>query len=124
MSHPLGPKGVLVLMPTLALLTISFSGGDLGAQSDRKERFTLEGDEVAIYNLAGQVRVEPGSGHAVVVEVDRGGADGSELRVETGPARGAQTLRVIYPSSRVVYPAMGRGRSRCELDVAPDGTFG
>jgi lia operon protein LiaG len=124
MSHPLGPKGIVVLMPALALVTIAFSGGDLGAQSDRKERFTLEGDDVAIYNLAGEIRVEPGSGSSVVVEVDRAGPDASHLRVETGHARGAQTLRVIYPASRVVYPAMGRGRSRCELDVAPDGTFG
>jgi hypothetical protein len=109
-------------MPALSLGFLAFHGGDLAAQSAR-ERFTLGGDSVAIYNLGGELTVEPGSGSDVVVEVMRGGADASQLRVETGTRSGMQALRVIYPGDRIVYPPMGRD-SRSSVDVAADGTFG
>ena len=112
----------LVVMPALGLWILAVHGGDLAAQSAR-ERFTLGGDSVALYNLVGELTVEPGTGSEVVVEVMRGGADASQLRVETGTRSGVQNLRVIYPGDRVVYPPMGRG-SRSSVDVAPDGTFG
>src|SRR5436190_8691395 len=112
----------LVMMPALGLWILAFYGGDLAAQSAR-ERFTLGGDSVAICNLAGELTVEPGSGSEVVVEVMRGGAGASQLRVETGGSSGIQTLRVLYPGDRVVYPPIGRD-SRSSVDVAPDGTFG
>ena len=114
-------RGRLV-MPALGLWTLAVYGGDLAAQSAR-ERFPLGTGSIAIYNLAGELTVEPGSGPDVVVEVIRGGADASQLRVETGPRQGVQTLRVIYPGDRVVYPAMGRG-NRSSVDVGSDGTFG
>src|SRR5262245_14591297 len=116
-----GSRLRLAVMPALGLWILAFHGGDLAAQSG--ERFTLGGDSVALYNMVGELTVEPGSGPEVVVEVQSGGADASQLRVETGPRSGIQTLRVIYPGDRVVYPPMGRG-SRSSVDVAPDGTFG
>jgi DUF4097 and DUF4098 domain-containing protein YvlB len=82
----------------------------------------LAGGEVAVYNLAGIMRVEPGSGRDVVVEVSRGGKDGERLQIRTGPLQGRSTLRVIYPASRVVYRKPGFGASST-LRVAADGTF-
>lgn len=82
----------------------------------------IRGTSVAIYNLAGAMRAEPGSGGDVVVEITRKGADAAKLRVDTGQIRNRSTLRVIYPSDRIVYPDM-RGHSRTSLSVREDGTF-
>ena len=94
-------------------------GAPLAAQGTR---YSVSGSDVAVYNLAGEMRVEPGTGSAVVVEVTRHGADAGKLQVETGALGGRQTLRVVYPGDRVVYPALGR-RSRSEVRVNDDGTF-
>src|SRR5690606_15159318 len=45
------------------------------AAAQQTERYALAGANVAVYNLAGEVRVEAGSGSEVVVELARGGAD-------------------------------------------------
>jgi len=87
-----------------------------------QEVHRLTGAEVAIYNLAGSTRVVRGAGSDVVVRVTRGGSDAAELKVETGLVGGAQTLRVVYPGERVVYPEMGRGSSST-VRVRDDGTF-
>ncbi len=84
--------------------------------------FSLSGDRAEIYNIVGFVRIQAGSGSDVIVEIDVGGADGDELTVETGNIRGAETLRVIYPDDRIVYPQLHRG-SRSTISVRPDGTF-
>ena len=109
-----GAAGGLVLV----MLQINAPAAAQGA-----ERYELSGSEVAIYNLVGQVTVERGSGSAVVVELMRGGQDAGALEVETGPLGGAETLRVIYPDDRIIYPDLNRG-SRTELRVREDGTFG
>lgn len=105
--------------PSLALWLLALLAAPLAAQSNR---YTLTGHDVAIYNLAGAMRIEAGTGSAVVVEVTRGGSDGSKLAVETGPISGRETLRIIYPSDRIVYPALGR-HSQSQLRVRDDGTF-
>jgi lia operon protein LiaG len=87
------------------------------------ERYTLEGGDVVIYDLAGKVRLGPGDGHQVVVLVSRGGRDASQMRIVTGPLAGAQTLRVMVPGTRVVYPELGYGGST-NFRVRGDGTFG
>ena len=95
----------------------------VGAQTP--ERHTLSGNDIAIYNIAGVMRVEGGSGSEVSVSVTRQGSDAAKLRIEQGPIRGRETLRVIYPESRVVYRESDRnwgGRTR--LYVRDDGTFG
>ncbi len=66
----------------------------------------ISGRDVAVYNLAGHVEVVRGSGSDVVVRIDRGGADASELRIEAGEVRGRSTLRIIYPDDQIVYPEM------------------
>lgn len=105
------------LLPIALLL----SGPPLAAQEP--ERFTLEGDDVAIYDLAGSVSLVAGTGSDVQVEVRRGGADAAELGVVTDEIDGRNALRVMYPDDEIVYPAMGRG-FRVRLEVDDDGTFG
>lgn len=107
-------------LPTLALAVLVLAPSALGAQ--QVERYTLEGDDVAIYNLAGALSVEPGTG-SVSVELTRGGPDAARLRVERGELRGKETLRVIYPSREVAYAGLERGSSTT-LKVREDGTFG
>lgn len=111
---------------------VNATGGLLGALtvlalgaggSDAQESYDVSGTDVAIYNLVGEVEVVGGSGSQVTVEVMRGGADASELSVEVDQIDGRETLRVIYPSDRVVYE--GRNwRGNTELRVQDDGTFG
>lgn len=106
------------------LMAAAVLAGVLAARgAGAQERYALDGDRVAIYNLAGQVSVEPGSGSAVAVALTRGGADAGRLTVRRGEGDGARTLAVVYPGDRVVYPALGRG-SNTTVDVRTDGTFG
>src|SRR5260370_16321735 len=75
-------------------------------------RYSLKGDSVAVYNLVGELRVEAGAGSDVVVEIQRGGADAAKLDVQSGPLRGRETLRIIYPHAVLVLPDSGRGAGR------------
>src|SRR3989449_7776081 len=85
-------------------------------------RQVLKGDSVAVYNLVGELRVEAGSGSDVTVEIQRGGADAAKLDVQSGPLRGRETLRIIYPDDNIVMPDWGRGWNT-SLRVRDDGTF-
>jgi hypothetical protein len=87
------------------------------------ERYTLTGNDIAIYNLAGTLQVESTRGSDVIVEVSRAGRDAAQLRVETGPIGARQTLRVIYPGTHVIYPKIGFGSNTNER-VRRDGTWG
>jgi lia operon protein LiaG len=86
------------------------------------ERFTLSGDSIAIYNLAGQVTVEPGQG-SVAVQVTRGGSGAARLRIVQGEIDDRETLRVLYPDDHIVYRGPDR-ESSTQLRVRDDGTFG
>lgn len=87
------------------------------------QSYSLTGDRVAVYNIAGSVTVTGGSGSAVKVQVDPAGSDARQLKVETGPVRGAETLRVIYPDETIIYAALGRG-SNTQMNIRADGTWG
>lgn len=106
---------------TILVLGSLFNGTIAAAQE--AERFSLSGPRVAVFNLAGELRVEAGTGSAVVVEVTRRGEDADRLVIRSGDIAGWRALRVIYPSNRLVYPRLGRS-SRSQFDVAADGTFG
>jgi lia operon protein LiaG len=93
----------------------------VGAQAT--ERRSVGGPAVAIYNLAGRVRVEGGGTGDVLVEVTRGGAAADRLRIETGPRGEWQTLRIIYPSDRIVYPRLEGWGSRTTVSVDDQGFF-
>jgi lia operon protein LiaG len=108
------------VLPTLALGCLLLHPATAAAQQG--ERYTLDGDEVAIYNLAGSLTVEPGAG-TVSVDLVRGGADAARLRVERGELNGRETLRVVYPGESIIYSGIDRGSSTT-LRVRDDGTFG
>lgn len=110
----------------------------LHAQTERR---TVSGREVALYNIAGSVRIVRGSGRDVEFEITRRGRDASKLRIETGSVRGKPTLRVIYPDDEIVYRDWGtsdddRGRSdrgrrsgrgwgnNTQTSINDDGTWG
>lgn len=106
---------------SLSLLSaVACLASPIAAQTSRH---ALTGDSVAVYNLVGELRVEPGSGSDVVVEVRRGGADAAKLDIQSGPLRGRETLRIIYPEDVIVMPEWGRGWNTT-LRVRDDGTFG
>jgi lia operon protein LiaG len=107
-------RAAVVLIPLLLVPTI--------APAQQPERFQLQGEDVAVYNLVGAVSVEPGTGD-LAVEVTRTGRDAAKLRVEQGEVRGAEALRVIYPADDILAPAMGASSSTT-LRVRDDGTFG
>lgn len=107
-------------LPSLAVL-ILLSAPGLVAQEARS--YTLAGNEVAIYNLAGEVVIRGGSGNTTTIEVTRIGRDAGRLTVETGMLRDAETLRVLYPSDEIVYRPLGRG-SNTQFRVRDDGTWG
>lgn len=84
-------------------------------------RHTLRGAEVALYDVAGAVQLEAGSGDAVTVDVTRGGSDRARLQVAQDDRGGRAALRVIFPGDRITYPAMQDGST--EMHVRDDGTF-
>jgi lia operon protein LiaG len=104
----------------LGIAALALASASARAQTERR---TLSSDRVAIYNLAGRVSVEGGGGSDVGVEIRRGGSDARELRVESGDIRGVESLRIVYPSDRVVYSDQDR-RGRTQINVRSDGTFG
>ncbi len=85
--------------------------------------YHLTGGNYAVFNLAGRMSVEAGSGSSLAVEVHPQGADADRLRVVTGDIRGQSTLRVLYPDGDIVYPAMASGGGT-QIQVREDGTFG
>jgi lia operon protein LiaG len=93
------------------------------ATAQQAERYTILGDEVAIYNLAGEVRVESGGGPGVTVDVTRGGSDAAKIKVAQSGDEGERSLRLVYPADRIVYAKLSAGSST-QLRVREDGTFG
>lgn len=104
-------------------VSVALAAMDGTAVRASPQEYRIAGGHVAVYNLAGTVRVVPGTGGEVVVTVESRGADARRLSVESGPVRGTQTLRVRYPAERIVYGDMGGG-SRTSVRVRNDGTFG
>src|SRR3954447_17498467 len=103
-----------IVIPHLRLTAfLSVSGYLLATSSltaQQVERYTIPEDEVAIYNLAGEVRMEPGSGD-ISVQVTRGGADAAKVKVMRGERDGNETLRFVYPETRIQYAGMSDGSS-------------
>jgi hypothetical protein len=109
------------------LVTLGLAAGPSAAPSG--DRQVLSGPSVAIYDLAGRVTVESGTGTDVVVEVTRGGADAAQLEIERGMVGNWQTMRVVFPGNRVVYRDRDRnswsdwGGWGTQIHVGDDGRF-
>lgn len=108
---------------TTRWLPLAFCAVFAASGAAQTTRYVLKGDSVAVYNLVGELRVEPGTGGDVAVQVTRGGADAARLDVQSGPLRGRETLRIIYPEDLISLPDWGRGWNTT-LRVRDDGTFG
>jgi len=118
-TTPLG-RCLSCLIP--ALLQAPWS--DVDAQTERQ---SVTGSAVAVYNLAGRVRVESASGSDVTVSVSRGGRDAGRLRLATSEIRGRNAFRVIYPTGDdIVYrdDEDSRRRSSADVRMEADGTWG
>jgi lia operon protein LiaG len=107
---------------TAALLATLPLAAALAQPAGTPERAIVRGDNVAIFNVVGRVRVEPSQGGDVTVNVTRGGRDASRLAVRTSEIRGRNTFVVQYPDDDVVYPAEGRGQ-RSDVSMHRDGTW-
>src|SRR5690606_783670 len=108
-------------MQTVRLLTLAaLLSVPLDALAQTPDRYSIPGDVVAVYNLAGAVTIEAGTGSTVVVEVGRGGRDAERLEVDRIDVNGRPALVVRYPEGDVVY---GEGRGSTQLSVRRDGTF-
>lgn len=105
----------IVLLAALALLPVA-------ATVDART-YALSGDDVAIWNPAGAIRMEAASGSSVEIEVTLAGRDAGKLSVNDQALSGRPTLRVLYPDHRIVYPAMGRW-SNSSTSIKSDGTWG
>jgi len=112
----------------LAVAALPLAGSALALAAtplSAQERHVLSATSAVIWNLAGEVRVEPGTGSDVVVEVTRGGADGRKLVVT---ASGGQLI-VRYPDDEIVYRGRASNnesrwnRGSTTLNVRADGTF-
>jgi lia operon protein LiaG len=90
--------------------------------SAQTKSYTLQGSDVAVYNLVGTMTVEPGKGPGVQVEVTLAGADAGKLTVDLSQVRGRPALRVNYPDDHIVYPVMGR-HSNSDFEINDDGTW-
>jgi hypothetical protein len=109
--------------PALAVVSLLALGAGAGLPSARSgERYTLAGPSLAVYDLAGEVVIEPAANGDLAVLVSRGGADAARLQIESGPIAGVATLRVVFPDSRVVYREPGSWGDR--IQVGDDGRFG
>jgi lia operon protein LiaG len=92
------------------------------AAAQQTKTLTLQGQDVAVYDLVGELTVERGSGSAVQVEVRPGGKDAGKLTVESTQIKGRPAIRVNFPDDHIVYPAMGR-HSNSNFSIDDDGTW-
>ena len=113
-----------IAIPTLPLTALLLAGLSLPTSlHGQAERYSLASDNVAIYNLAGEVKIESGPGPDVVAEVTRGGADAGKLKIFKGELDGREALRLVYPGDRIKYGKLSDGSST-QLRVRDNGTFG
>jgi lia operon protein LiaG len=107
-----------------ALSTIAAAPAVAQGSGQAGDHYQLTGAQVAVYDLAGTVTLEPATGPAVVVDLQRGGRNARALRVEQGPIDGVATLRVIYPEDRVIYDPANKSWSGASMfSVGDHGTF-
>ena len=88
--------GALALLPAI-------QSPALAAQT-----YTLTGDDVAIWDPAGEVRMEAATGNAVEVVVTLQGKDAGDVTVSDKALGSRPTLRVLYSGHTIIYPPMGR----------------
>lgn len=95
-----------------ALLILTASQPAAAAEFDR--HFSLEGNELKLINLIGEIQLEGYNGSTFEIDVAVRGSDASAdlLEIEA-KENGKAVLAIRYPAkkNRFVYPRMGRGSS-------------
>lgn len=114
-TRPAGRRSLLLIPAILATALTPAS-----SRSAPAGRWVLAGDRVAVHNVVGTLTVLRGQGPSVVAEVVCAGQDAGRLRIATGPLRGEQTLRIVYPSD-LIHVENFAGRST--FWVRDDGTL-
>lgn len=115
----------VIRIAVLPVAVIVAMGAAENSSSQPQQEFSLRGDHVRVYNLAGSVEIVPGSGSAVQVEVDMQGPDASELDVRMVEVDGDEALVVFYPEDEIVYRRGGsNSRSTSTFNIRDDGVFG
>ena len=114
------PNALRSGLAVAAVAAIALAAQPAAAQTEHR---TLSGSSVAIYDLAGHVRVEQGTGSDVTVEVTLAGHDAKKLSIVVGELHGRNTLRIRYPDDDIVYPDLDRGSST-SFRINSDGTWG
>jgi DUF4097 and DUF4098 domain-containing protein YvlB len=109
-----------VLRSAIAVAALALVANSAAAQTEHR---TLSGSSIAIYDLAGRVQVEQGTGNDVTVEVTFAGHDAKKLSIDVGELHGRNTLRIRYPDDDIIYPDLGRGSSS-DFRINSDGTWG
>jgi DUF4097 and DUF4098 domain-containing protein YvlB len=107
----LAALGALALLPALCSPALA------------ARTYSLTGDDVAIWNPAGEIIIEPATGNVVEVVVSAMGRDAGKLSVSDAALGGRPTLRVLYPSRQIIYPKIGRF-SNTSSEIHTDGTWG
>jgi len=92
------------------------------ASAQEVERYSIAGTSISLYNLAGTVHIERGTGDNVIVEVRRSGSDADQLQIDRRTVDGRAALIVRYPDGDVVYRS-DEHSSRTTVRVRNDGTF-
>ena len=109
-----------MIKPSLAFLAVALP---LRAQSVDHRSLP---SPAAIYDIAGTIHVVRGTGSDITIDVARVGRDADKLTVATGQIGDRQTLRVLFPSDRIVYAPTGARQDRHwreEIEVNDDGTW-
>ena len=109
-------------MRALSSTLVALLAGFPALATAQTKTFTLQGQDVAVYDLVGEMTVERGSGPSVQVEVRPGGQDAGKLTVESTSIRGRPAIRVNFPEDHIVYPVLGR-HSNSNFSVNDDGTW-
>src|SRR5262245_42887225 len=112
----------MALRPTRLLATLALLPA-LASPALAARTYTLTGDDVAIWDPAGEVRMEAATGSAVEVVVSLMGRDANEVNVSDQALNGRPTLRVLYSGHTIIYPEMGRW-SNSNTTIRDDGTWG
>lgn len=111
------------MKPTLKATTLGLGLALLPTTLAAQKQFTLAGDRVSVYNLAGEVTVVAGAGPGVGVTATVMGRDAAKVTFEQGERNGRKTLVIRYPDDRIVYRD-GDHNGSSEFWIRDDGTFG
>ena len=108
---------VLILL-ALAVLPLQALAGEFS------ESMSVDGADLKLVNMIGEVRMERASGDHFQIEVNVQGSDASRdvISIETSGTN-HKLVRVVFPidtENRFVYPRMGRGNSTISFNERED----